>query len=181
MTDRRPLCGSIQADDGAAIDGLLEMLTSHLRSQGVLVAGVLQRRAAFGDSCCADMGLELISTGETIEISQPLGSGSRGCRLDPRGLAEVTARLQTELEARPDLLILNRFGKGEQDGEGFRQLIAQAAGSSIPILTAVRPSYRQAWQSFAGDLAVDLPPDEDLILKWCLDVVSPPMPVAANA
>ncbi|MBN9672728.1 DUF2478 domain-containing protein [Roseibium aggregatum] len=181
MTEHIALCGAIRADQGEAVDCLLETAAARLKQQGVRVAGVLQRRAAHGDTCCADMGLELISTGETIEISQPLGSGSQGCRLDPRGLAEITACLLSELEDGPDLLFLNRFGKGEQEGEGFRQLIGRAVELSIPVLTAVRPPYLDAWRLFTGDLSEELPPMLDPVLDWCLKVTSPAQRIAANA
>jgi len=181
MRDTNMLCGAIRTHQGDIVDRLLETLANRLSSRGIRVAGVVQRRAEFGDTCCADMGLELISTGETIEISQALGNGSQGCRLDPRGLAEITARLTVELEHQPDLLILNRFGKGEQDGQGFRQLIGHAVERSIPVLTAVRSPYLDAWRDFAGELSVELPPVYDSILDWCLEATAEPLPVAANA
>ncbi len=172
MVETNPLCGAIQADRGETVDRIFETLVKDLQACGLKVAGVIQRRAEYGDTCCADMGLEMISSGETVEISQALGSGSRGCRLDPRGLAEITARLGIELGQRPDLLILNRFGKGEQDGQGFRQLIGEAMEQSVPVLTAVREPYLDAWRAFAGELSVDLPPELGAIRDWCKHITS---------
>ncbi|WFE88638.1 DUF2478 domain-containing protein [Roseibium porphyridii] len=180
MVEDTPLCGAIRSNRGENVDRLLETLVKLLQAEGLCVSGVVQRRAEYGDTCCADMGLELISSGETIEISQALGRGSQGCRLDPRSLADITARLQTEIDLRPDLLVLNRFGKGEQDGQGFRQLIGKAMELSIPVLTVVREPYLEAWRNFAGELAVDLPADLDATVAWCLTVSGKPAAVAAN-
>jgi nucleoside-triphosphatase THEP1 len=171
MNKKTPLCGAIRTEQGEVVDRLFEELVDRLRTNGVVVSGVIQRRAEFSDICCADMGLELLSTGEIVQISQPLGKGSQGCRLDPRGLAEITVHLLAELEKKPDLLILNRFGKGEQDGQGFRQLIGQAVELSIPVLTAVRSPFLDDWRNFAGDLSIELSPALPEIEAWCSNIL----------
>jgi len=167
MTQPLSICAAILADKGGPVDLLVEKLVKDLREDGFRVAGVIQRMEMSGDTCCAAMGLELLSTGETVGISQPLGNGSSGCRLDPAGLAEATARLLRDLETGPDLLILNRFGKGEQDGQGFRQVIARAVDLNIHVLTAVRPTYLPDWRAFTGELAVELPADFGEVRLWC--------------
>ncbi|POF27727.1 DUF2478 domain-containing protein [Roseibium marinum] len=180
MTETTPICAAVLTTKGGEVDLLLQSVCDTLRRNGHRVSGVLQRHAEAVDVCCAEMGLELLSTGERIDISQPLGRASRGCRLDPRGLAEITARLTRELDRFPDLLVLNRFGKGEQDGQGFRQLIATAVERNIPVLTAVRSPYLEDWRRFAGDLAVELPEDTAGILFWCAEVVPAPVATAAH-
>ena len=55
--------------------------------------------------------------------------------------------------------MLNRFGKAEAEGGGLRSGFARAIDAGIPVLTAVRPPYREAWAQFHGGLAVDLPAD----------------------
>jgi len=39
--------------------------------------------------------------------------------------------------------------------------------AGVPVLTAVRPPYIEAWSRFHGGLAVDLPSDFDAVLAWC--------------
>ena len=180
MSKTTPLCAAIAVENGKAVDSFLEALVDHLHVDGFRISGVLQRRAECDDTCCADMGLEMISTGEVVEISQPLGKGSQGCRLDPRGLADITARLLIELDSRPDLLILNRFGKGEQDGQGFRQLIAKAVELSIPVLVGVRAPYLPDWRQFTGDLSIELSPDLNDLQDWCSAVLPAPQKAVAN-
>jgi hypothetical protein len=101
-----------------------------------------------------------------FRISQSLGRGSDGCRLDPGGLADCAAALEREIAAGCDLLILNRFGRGEAEGRGFRDLIGMAMVSEIPVLTAVRDSYAAEWALFGRDVACDLPADRAAILAW---------------
>lgn len=180
MAETIPVCAAVLTEKGGQVDRLLQDICDTLRRDGRHVAGVLQRRAAVEETCCADMGLELLSTGERVDISQPLGKASRGCRLDPRGLAEITARLMRELDGLPDLLVLNRFGKGEQEGQGFRQLIAAAADRNIPVLTAVRPPYLEDWRRFTGDMSVELPEEAVAILSWCATVLPAHAAVAAH-
>lgn len=60
------------------------------------------------------------------------------------------------LERRPGVLVLNKFGKTEAEGGGFRDLIVQAVGASIPVLVAVPHRNLEPWRAFAGDLACEV-------------------------
>jgi hypothetical protein len=71
----------------------------------------------------------------------------------------------------PDLLILNRFGKGEAEGRGFRDVMSQALLAGIPVLTAVRETYAAEWQEFSGDMGYDLEPEFAAVMGW-VDMVS---------
>lgn len=57
-------------------------------------------------------------------------TGAKGCRLDPRALAALSGSLLGELDAGTQLLVLNRFGKGESEGHGFRAVIEQVFQSA---------------------------------------------------
>ncbi len=148
------------------LDEVLEQVVRALKARRARVAGCLQREIV-EQGCCSLNHLENIADGRRILISQPLGAGSKGCRLDPRGLAEASACLLGELDGLPDILVLNRFGKGEADGQGLRAVIEKAFASGIPVLTAVRGLYLPAWTDFTGGLAATLRPDRDRILGWC--------------
>lgn len=149
------------------IDALLSDVVSALRANGGRLSGVLQQRGQAKGACyCADMDLVSLSDGQIFRISQPLGEGSQGCRLNPEGLALCSTALARDLEQMPDLLILNRFGKGESEGRGFRDVMSQAILAGIPVLTAVRNTYANDWQAFSGGIASDLPPDLTSVLDW---------------
>ena len=42
----------------------------------------------------------------------------------------------------------------------------------VPVLTAVREPYKQAWSDFHGGLAVTLPEDLAVVLDWCRAAVA---------
>lgn len=156
------------ADD---IDGFLDGIARALTHRGLRVRGALQSRGAAGGECqCADMDLTTLGSNRTFRISQPLGNGSHGCRLHPGALAECSAFIEGELRDGADLLILNRFGRGESEGRGFRDLIGTAMALNVPVLTAVRPTYAAAWDDFGAGLACDLPMSRDAALAWVLAV-----------
>ncbi len=149
------------------IDGLLTSVATTLAAKGHRVRGALQSRGpALGECHCADMSLTTLGSNRTFRISQPLGNGSRGCRLHPGALAECSLFLEHELEQGADLLILNRFGRGESEGRGFRDLIGKAMLLNVPVLTAVRPTYADPWAEFGAGLACDLPADRGIVLGW---------------
>ncbi|HEY9038920.1 MAG TPA: DUF2478 domain-containing protein [Roseovarius sp.] len=157
---------AIHFDEGD-IDGFLANIADTLRAQGLNVRGVLQTRGAVGGEChCADMDLTTLGSRQTFRISQPLGNGSRGCRLHPGALAICSAFLEDEVAQGADLLILNRFGRGEAEGRGFRDLIGKAMALDVPVLTAVRPTYAEAWTGFGDGAACDLPMNLDAVLNW---------------
>ncbi|WP_371225085.1 DUF2478 domain-containing protein [Roseovarius sp. 2305UL8-3] len=153
--------------DTQDVDGFLGDISQSMKSCGLTVRGVVQSRGAIQGECrCADMDLTSLGSRQVFRISQPLGNGSRGCRLHLGSLAVCAAHLQDQIAQGADLLVLNRFGRGESEGRGFRDVIAQALGAGIPVLTAVRPTYWAAWRGFAGDAAVTLPMTHAAVFDW---------------
>lgn len=61
------------------------------------------------------------------------------------------------LQTGPDVLIVNKFGKQEAEGEGFRPVIAAALAVGIPVLVGLNTLNAPAFRSFASGLAVELP------------------------
>ncbi|QCO55584.1 DUF2478 domain-containing protein [Pseudorhodobacter turbinis] len=153
--------------ESSDIDGFLNTIAEALTASGYRVRGALQTRGAEGGEChCADMDLTTLGSQQVFRISQPLGNGSRGCRLHPGALADCSAFIEQELVAGADLLILNRFGRGESEGRGFRDLIGKAIALDVPVLTAVRPTYAKDWEEFGAGVACDLPMDRAAALRW---------------
>lgn len=164
MTAHTPLA-AIRFAEGD-IDSFLAQMVGFMQPLGLRLRGVLQSRGAVGGDChCAEMDLTTLGSNKTFRISQPLGNAARGCRLNPGALAECAAYLEAELPG-ADVLILNRYGKGESEGRGFRDLISAAIGLGIPVLTAIRPTYAQSWADFGGDLACNLDMDPASVMEW---------------
>ncbi|MFZ2101022.1 MAG: DUF2478 domain-containing protein, partial [Oricola sp.] len=141
---------AIRFGDGDRVDDVLESVVRQVRARGHAVAGCLQRETPEEDDCCAITHLEDLATGEKIRISQALGRGAKGCRLDPAALAEVSGIMLGKIGPGTGLLVVNRFGKGESDGQGLRAVIEAACEIGIPVLTAVRSAYESAWLEFTG-------------------------------
>lgn len=164
------LC-AVRFEDGEPVDALLEAVVRQLQADGFHVAGYVQRETEDAGSCCALVHLENIADRRTFCITQPLGPGSRGCRLDPRVLADLCSSLLVELDLGVDILLLNRFGKAESEGQGFRTVIEKAFEKGIPFLVAVRDSYADAWNTFGGMFADDLPADAEKMIAWCRQAI----------
>jgi len=162
---------AIAYDSGFAIDEFLARIANRLRAEHIRLGGALQENLPGEAGRCSAMTLvDLASRGRFV-ISQDLGAQAEGCRLDAQGLAEFVALFDRAPDLDVDLLILNRFGRAEAEGGGLRPVFARALEAGIPILTAVRAPYAEAWAQFHGRLASDLPADEDKVLAWCRDSV----------
>jgi hypothetical protein len=164
------LLAAIIYETGFSIDEFMGAVAAALQSDGLHVRGAIQHNV--DPAPCAAMTLIDLATGKRFGISQALGAYARGCRLDPRGLADAAAWLDAAVDDDLDLLVLNKFGKAEAEGSGLRGTFARAMDAGIPVLTAVRSPHTDAWFSFHGGLAADLPPCRDVVLAWCRAVVS---------
>lgn len=99
-------------------------------------------------------------------ISQALGAAACGCNLDPGGIADASAVLRRALHEQPDLVVANRFGTLEAQGQGMADELLALMSAGIPLLTAVKLPYRDAWREFTGGLAAELPVDEAAVQAW---------------
>ncbi|MCO5155304.1 MAG: DUF2478 domain-containing protein [Aquamicrobium sp.] len=178
MTSPFPLLAAVRYRRDDAIDPLLEAVARDLQARGARVAGYVQRETAADEDCCATTWLEDIVTGERHVISQALGSGAKGCRLDPQALAGLCGLLEAALAHGADILILNRFGKGEAEGHGLRAAIGQAMLDGVPVLTAVHDTWLPAWEAFAGELGTTLSPARGEIDAWTGAALADPVPAA---
>ena len=158
---------AIGYQSGFKIDDFLRHVTDRLRADHISLGGTLQENTGGGEGLCSAMTLIDLASQRRVKISQDLGLQSEGCRLDAHGLSEIGALLERTLDQQIELLVLNRFGTAEAEGGGLRSTFVRAIDAGIPILTAVRPPYIEAWAEFHGGLAVDLPADLDRVLAWC--------------
>ncbi len=162
---RTPLA-AIRFED-EEIDALLGAVAAELADAGWRLAGVIQSRGGTNaESDCAAMNLTSLATSEVFCISQNLGRDSEGCRLHLGELGKCAKAIEADLAQAPDLLVLSRFGRGEIEGGGFRDLIAHALAAGIPVLAGVRQDHAEAWADFCGDFGCDLPFEKDAALEW---------------
>ncbi len=165
-----PLVAGVVGHGREPVDQLLEAAARTLRAMGYRVGGFVQEER-IADGCCAATYLRDVEDGHSVLITQILGAEAKGCRLDPQRLGEASIALLDNLDGGIDLLVLNRFGKDEAEGRGFRNVIEKALGLGIPVLFGVREAYAPALQEFAGDYGTTLSADEAAITAWCIDVL----------
>ena len=153
-------------DDGSVdADALLASVAFAQRRAGRRVAGVVMRyRGARGD-CACDMILVDVATGDEFLASQSLGSGSTSCRVDPQAFAEASRVLRAVGDPAPDLVVCNRFGNLERQGQGFASEMLALMARDVPLLTVVSTRHLDAWAEFTGGAAV-LPADADAVSRW---------------
>lgn len=158
----------VMAEQAGAVDEALAAFAGRLASLGVRTCGAVQINsdAANGGRC--DMDVKILPDGPTVRISQSLGRHSRGCRLDPAALEEAVALTTARLERGADVLIVNKFGKHEADGRGFRDLIAEALSRGIPVVVGLNALNKEAFVEFAGDMAKPVPTDCEALLGWLM-------------
>lgn len=166
--------GYLSVEQRGAGDRLLAEVADRLEQRGVRLAGVVQINTETDPDRPCLMELRHLPGGGLIRISQDLGAFSQGCRLDQAQLETAVGRVAAAMrDCRPDLVLLNKFGKAEAEGRGFRPLIGQALEEGIPVLTHVAPKNLVAFQQFAQGMALPLEAREADVMAWCLSLLNP--------
>ncbi|WP_293859250.1 DUF2478 domain-containing protein [uncultured Alsobacter sp.] len=142
--------------DGARADALLHAVAAALAREGRVVTGLLPHAVQRPGRSRCDMVLEDPRSGERIRISEDRGEMARGCRLDLGELLRAGELVRRALDDRPDLVIVNKFGKSEAEGGGLRDVLAEIAAAEIPLLIAVPRRNLDAWRRFTGGDAVEI-------------------------
>lgn len=156
MFSSAPITAIVYAD-GQPVDQVIRRIADHLIAGGRSVAGFVEIKRPRVDRARCDMILEEIASGESLNISEDRGPSARGCMLNVRELARAETLATEVLENRPDLLIINKFGKTEAEGGGFRRLMVRAIDRAIPILIAVPARNLDPWQQFSATFSNDIP------------------------
>lgn len=149
-------------------DQLLSEIAAELQGAGARLCGavkILQDTDENAHAC--DMDLQVLPDGPAVRITQSLGEGSQGCRLNPTAITEAVALTEKIGSAGFDLFILNKFGPEESEGRGFCTAIATALENDTPVLVGVGVACREAFDKFAAGMAENLPPDPEAIRDWC--------------
>ena len=161
------MLGYVIGAERGAVDGLLAEVAARLSRDRWPLAGVVQINTATGPAARYDMDLQALTMETRVRISQSLGPLARGCRLDPQGLEEAVGLVEAALDKGPKLLIINKFGKAELEGRGFRPVIGRALAAGVPVLTAVNQANLAGFESFSAGMGTPLPPQPGPVIDWC--------------
>ncbi|MTH34469.1 DUF2478 domain-containing protein [Paracoccus limosus] len=159
------MLGFVTVTGTGAADRLLAETAATLEARGLRLAGAVQQNLDRGPGQDCDMDLRILGEGGVIRISQNLGPDAESCRLDSGALAEAVARSEAVLAQGADLVIVNKFGKQECYGRGFRAFIATALAQGVPVLVSVPCEQLPEFHAFAQDLAEPVAPAT--VLDWC--------------
>jgi nucleoside-triphosphatase THEP1 len=142
--------------EGRDVDPVMGRIADLLVYEGLQLAGFIQYNQPRSGRRRCDMVLQELASGEIISISQDRGPLARGCHLDVSELLRGMGLARQALARKPDLLLINKFGKSEGEGGGFRPLIADAIDLEVPVLVAVPWRNIDNWRLFSGDLSTEI-------------------------
>ena len=161
------MLGYVTGQASGSLDRLIREVAQQLRAQGIPLAGAVQINVERGEGAKCHMDLHVLIGTEVVRIGRNRGQLSGGCRLGPAGLERAVGLAGAGLGQGARMLVVNKFGKQEAEGRGFRQLIAEALARGIPVLTGVNAGNLAAFLHWAEDLAQPLPCDAAGVLGWC--------------
>ncbi|MBH5328467.1 DUF2478 domain-containing protein [Eikenella sp. S3360] len=156
-----------QADAAAAA---LWQAAAGLRRQGFRIGGLLN--PLDGQGRHLNSRLVSLADGAEFPIFQNLGSGSSGCKLDGGKLAEAGAAVREAVQARADLVFINKFGHAEIENRGLLAEYLAAAAAGIPVLTTVHTKYLPEWRDFCGGEGAELPADSAAVIAWARNALA---------
>lgn len=147
-------------------DAVFKWIVAECRSRHLALAGVLQLPAFEGADMRCDVLLEDLNSGDRTLLFENRGAGARGCRLDVAALVDASMKIESSLDNKPALLVLNKFGKVEAEGGGMCSLMAKALERGIPAIIGVPSRNLRAWRKFAGEFSTELPVDIGPVGEW---------------
>jgi len=145
-------------------DGVLLDFVANVKAAGLRPVGLVQ----FGhhNAGAAELAAMMIHSGERVELFQPASTYLRGRRLDLDKLALARAAMTEAVNRGADVLIVNRFGRQEQQGRGLARLIEHALAADVPVLIPV-PEFRfDDWIAYVEGMCVKLPCERAALQTW---------------
>lgn len=155
------------------VDQILSQLADRLATRGIKCSGTVQINTGRPDAGPCDMDVKVLPDGPVLRISQDLGKDARGCRLDPNALETAVGLVAAGFAKEPDVLIVNKFGKHEAEGRGFREVIVDALLLGIPVIVGLNALNLPAFETFSGGMAIRLPADETALADWVVAAMKP--------
>lgn len=148
---------AIVYSDGRAAARILQEIVDWARAGGHSCCGLLQHDGEAGRHGRCDAALDDLASHARTPIMEDRGPLARGCRLDVGALLAAMTRARAAIATRPDLVVVNKFGKTECEGGGLRPLVIDALEAGLPVLVAVPWGNIDSWRRFAGELATEHP------------------------
>ncbi len=184
MTESRPSAGPDQpspdeaaqpAPFAAAVyvprqprgDALAQFI-ARLKADGVRVGGMVQDVVLREDGSRERIDTIDIATGNRIVINQSTQETLRNheCSLDVQALTETTSVLRRAVIEGAELIIVEKFGAKEAEGEGLSGDILDVIAAGVPMLVAVPQTSLDAWRERTGGLGSEVAFSEPAFREW---------------
>ncbi|MGB3865003.1 MAG: DUF2478 domain-containing protein [Xanthobacteraceae bacterium] len=145
-------------------DGVLRDFVADVQEAGLRPVGLIQ--SGHHDIGAVAMPALMIHSGARVDLFQDAAAYSRGRRLDLDRLTAARAEMTAAIDRGADVLIVNRFGRQEQQGRGLARLIEHALAADVPVVVPV-PAFRFGdWIAYVEGMCVKLPCDGAALRTW---------------
>ncbi|GAB6053390.1 hypothetical protein JCM17960_22100 [Magnetospira thiophila] len=147
---------------------LLARFAADLRGRGWNVGGIVQEKLRNASGQTIGRDLVDLADGRRIPLARPTpGQVADGtCAMDDSALAEASGPLRQAMHDGADLLIIEKFGKMEQEHGGLLDEIMTAMAEGFPVLTAVAAPALEKWTRLTGGLTRLLAWTEADLWRW---------------
>ncbi len=148
--------------------GVLRVFADEVMADGWRVGGIVQEVLKGPDDETVGIDAIELDTGCRFAINRPTESDrvNKTCSLDPTALAEASGALDRAIRSHMDLVVVEKYGEQEQQGDGLADEILRAVSEGIPTLVAVPDGVRGVWREFTGELGEELAFDLDSFRAW---------------
>ncbi|MGX9390346.1 DUF2478 domain-containing protein [Nitrobacteraceae bacterium UC4446_H13] len=148
-----------QPPDGVLLDFVAALKARELRPVGLVQFG-------HHNAGAAELAAMMVHSGERVDLFQEVATYTQGRRLDLDKLAAAHSAMMTAIDQGADLLVVNRFGRQEQQGRGLARLIEYALAADVPVVVPV-PAFRfDDWIAYIEGMCVKLPCDGAALETW---------------
>lgn len=164
----------VQGAPGAVVDDLLAGAVARW-SPELRIAGVVAEGDGLAKGKCSAGNLRTVASDKLFSIfaADNPDAGLDACNVDGRGAIGAAEVAEQDIAKGCDLVVLNRYAKLEQAGDGLCRAFAAAIAAGVPLLTSVSPNRIEAFEAFAQAGFTLLPPEAAAIDAWVDAVRSP--------
>ncbi len=129
------------------------------------VGGVLQEALFDAQGAITGLNAVDVATNRRIPITRPVNNDDE-CGLDVSALAQTAAIINKAIHDRLDLVVIEKFGELEQNGQGLIDEILNTISEGIPLLISVPEAALPVWQERSGELGAVLSFSEEAFQQW---------------
>jgi len=165
MDERAHAIAVVRGAPNLEIQAIFRALADRWKRE-LRLAGVVAEDHGLPDRSCQAGYLRSLASGTRFSILQDQGVVTVACHLDGDGALAAAVAAQRDIASGCDLVLLNKFGKLEAEGNGLADAFRAALAAGLPLLTSVSPAQDRPWRQFADRAFTVLPADPAAIEQW---------------